>query len=98
MGVSWIGLVLRLIVLLVVGPAVMVIYFAAAVVGGLLRGGGGPMGGGRVHRGGAFGLFEPWLDPTRQLTGGLGRSCGGGLSDQLFGLLMRSLDGGGRPW
>lgn len=98
MAVSWIGLVLRLIVLLVGVPTVMVIYFAAAILGGLLRGGGGLMGGDGGHRGGTFGLLEPWLDPTRQLTGGFGGSCGGGLSDQLFGLLMRNLGGGGRPW
>ena len=88
MGVSWLGVVLRLILLLVVVPTVIVVWVATSILSGLL-------GGGRGGRGAS--LFESWLDPTRHLTGtipGLGGSPMGGL----FDMLMRTLDSTRRPW
>ena len=96
MGVSWLGVVLRLILLLVVVPTMIVVWVATSILSGFLGGGRGGRGGGMYGFGGPS-LFESWLDPTRHLTGtipGLGGSPMGGL----FDMLMRTLDSTRRPW
>jgi hypothetical protein len=90
MGGSWLAVVVKVVVLMIVVPTMIVI----SIVGTLLT---TVLGGGRPYRSSSFGFLEDMLDPTRHLTG-LTPGVSGTFSGQLFDMLMRSLNGGGRSW
>jgi len=90
MGGTWPGVVLKLIMLVIVVPTMIVVSIVATLLGSVL-------GAGRPYRSSSLGFLEDMLDPTRHLTG-LTPGVSGTVSGQLFDMLMRSLNGGGRSW
>jgi len=90
MGGAWLGVVLKVVMLLIVVPTMMVVSIVGTLLGSVL-------GGARPYRSTSFGFLEDMLDPTRHLTG-LTPGVSGTFTGQLFDMLMRNLNGGGRSW